>query len=131
VQWYVRINIFYISSTQASNFLAETICQYSESLGGVYEHHEAALDQCLDQVTRFPKMRTEITNAIFIFLNLGRYDDCYNFIKWLENICTKSEDGFYYKRAFGSKEGDWIYPTGQDKMEYMDQTISQSCFLVN
>jgi hypothetical protein len=126
------IYIIYLSRMIFHGYVAHTICQYTESLGGVFEHYEAALDEYLYPVIMCPKMSTDISFATFTFLKLGRYDDCYNFIKWLETICVKSVNGLnYLKQPSESKEGDWIYPTGQDKMEYLDQPISTSCFMVN
>jgi hypothetical protein len=61
--------------------------------------------------------------APLAFLNLGLDDDCYNFVKWWETSYTLSTGYDLYNPLPLSMKGDWIYLTGQDKMEYLGQNI--------
>jgi hypothetical protein len=59
-------------------------------------------------------------------LYLGRDDDCYNFIKWWETTGKTSGKDNPPK----SKEGDWMYLTGQDKLDFLDKPCMELAFTV-
>jgi hypothetical protein len=106
--------------------LASKIREFADSKQ-LFEPYEYVLTEYLelmrlDQIDKFG-----IRNlAPFAFLNLGRDDDCYNFIKDFARI-DRNKDS----KIPDSKEGDWIYLTGQDKMEYLDHNVGSLEFLVS
>jgi hypothetical protein len=52
----------------------------------------------------------------FLLLSIDRDEDAYNLIKWW----SQNNSGFKPPR---SQEGDWIYLTGQDKMEDLFEIV--------
>jgi hypothetical protein len=98
--------------------LTDTIWKYADK-NGLFEPYEFVLAEYQELMRLAHGDNMGIRNfAPFAWLNLGKDDDCYNFIKWWVEI--DSEGNYDWGEPPQSREGDWLYLTGQDKMEYLE-----------
>jgi hypothetical protein len=98
--------------------LNNAIRRYADKKG-LFQPYEVVLAENLELMRLSHKDNMGVgVYAQFALLNLGFDDKCHNMIKWWVEKHADSTYGWSHPPP--SSEGDWLYKTGQDKMEYLE-----------